>query len=126
MGRSETTSVLEETLEFDPPGSRRLRLAFAALWTVDLIAAACFFLVPYASELNPVTVFFYDLFGLAGVALAACSYAAIVVVVGNVLSDPLDSRFVGGVIALYAAFALNNVALLLFRQAPLEMAAVAL
>ncbi|RKD97148.1 hypothetical protein [Halopiger aswanensis] len=126
MGRSRPTSVLERTLEFDPPGSRRLRLAFATLWVVDLIAAASFFVVPYASELNPVTVFFYDLFGLAGVALAAICYAAVVVVVGNVLSAPIDGRFVAGAVVLYAAFAFNNVVLLLFRQAPLEMAVVAL
>ena len=108
-------------LEFDPPGSLRLRFAFLALWFVDLIAAASFFVVPYASELNPVTVFFYDLLGFPGVALAALCYAAVVIVVGNVLSDPFDGGFVAGVVAVYAALAANNVPLLLFRRAPLEM-----
>lgn len=108
-------------LEIDPPGSLRLRVGFVSLWIVDLIAAALFFVVPYASELNPVTVFFYDLLGFPGVALAAFCYAAVVIVVGNVLSDPFDGRFVAGVVALYAAFAVYNVPLLLLHESPLEL-----
>ena len=104
-------------IELDPPDSPRLRLTFFVLWFVDLVAATLFFVVPYATELNPVTVFFYGLFGLPGVALAACCYAAIVVAVGNYLPDPLDVRFVAAVVLLYVFFAVNNVVLLLFRTA---------
>lgn len=105
---------------FDPPGTVRLRIAFFALWTVDMAAAALFFVVPYATELNPITVFFYGLFGLPGVVLAASCYAALVVAVGHVLSDPLDERFVALVVSLYAVLAINNVPLLLFERSPLE------
>ncbi|TYL39773.1 hypothetical protein CV102_05675 [Natronococcus pandeyae] len=105
--------------DLDPPGSLGLRLAFLTLWGIDMVAATLFFLVPYATELNPITVLFYGLFGLPGVALAAVCYAAIVIGLGHVLSDPIDRRFVSTMVAVYLALAANNVFLLLFREAPL-------
>jgi hypothetical protein len=115
--------TVERTLEMnlDPPGSFGLRLAFFVLWGIDLVAATLFFLVPYATELNPVTVLFYDVFGLPGVALAATCYAAIVVVVGHVLSDPIDRRFVAAMVLVYLVLVANNLILLLFREAPLRI-----
>ncbi|WP_265109517.1 hypothetical protein [Halosolutus halophilus] len=106
------------TLEshLDPPGTVGLRLAFVTLWGIDMVAATMFFLVPYATELNPVTVFFYGIFGLPGVALAALCYAAIVVAIGHVLSDPIDGRFVATVVVVYLALVANNLLLLLFRN----------
>lgn len=103
-------------ISIEPPGNRRLRLAFLSLWFVDLVAASLFFIVPYASELNPITVLFYGAFGLPGVALAAICYAGIVVVLGNALSPPWDGKFVKTVVVLYAVFAINNVPLLLFDR----------
>ncbi|WP_436346205.1 hypothetical protein [Natronorubrum sp. FCH18a] len=100
----------------DPPNSVSLRAAFLVLWTIDAVAATLFFLVPYATELNPVTVFFYQLIGLPGVLLAALCYAGLVVAIGHVLSDPMDIRFVGIVVALYLLFVTNNILLLLFRE----------
>ncbi|WP_137291224.1 hypothetical protein [Natronorubrum halophilum] len=102
--------------KLDPPESAGLRLTFLVLWGIDAVAATLFFLVPYATELNPVTVFFYELIGLPGVALAAICYAAIVVVIGHVLSDPMDVRFVSIVVILYVGFVANNLLLLLYRQ----------
>ncbi|WP_306054926.1 hypothetical protein [Natronococcus wangiae] len=107
-------------IPLDPPGSFGLRLAFFVLWGIDVIAATLFFLVPYATELNPVTVFFYGVFGLPGVALAAMCYAGIVVVIGHVLSDPIDRRFVAAMVVVYLTLATNNVLLLLFRESPLS------
>lgn len=103
-------------IELDPPGSRRLRLSFLALWLVDVIVATLFFEVPYAEELNPVTVLSYQAIGTPGVALAATCYAGIVVALGHALSDPWDCRFVGVVSVMYAAFAINNVPLILFGR----------
>lgn len=110
-------------LEPDPPGTRPLRVTFVALWLIDWLVATMFFRVPHAKELNPVTVFSYDLVGAPGVALAAACYAAIVVVLGHLLSEPWDVRFVGGVSVLYAVFAINNVPLILFGE-PVVLAAV--
>lgn len=110
----------------DPPGSLSLRVAFLALWFVDMVAAGLFFVLPEPTELNPVTVFFFELFGLAGVVLAASCYAAAVIVIGHVLSDPVDSRFLAAVVALYLALVVNNVALLAFGRAPLVELFVAL
>ncbi|WP_247003591.1 hypothetical protein [Halosolutus gelatinilyticus] len=103
-------------IRLDPPGSASLRATFLALWFVDAIAATLFFVVPYASELNPVTVLFYQAFGLPGVPLAAACYAAIVIAIGNLLSNPLDVRFVAAMIGIYALLVTNNVLLLLFRN----------
>ncbi|RQG96930.1 hypothetical protein [Natrarchaeobius oligotrophus] len=100
----------------DPPGSREVRLTFLALWFVDMVAAALFFVVPYATELNPVTNYFYGLFGLAGVVLAALCYAGIVVIAGNFLPRPLDFQFLVAVVALYAMLVINNVLLLVLGE----------
>lgn len=105
--------------DLDPPHSFHLRAAFVVLWFVDTVAASLFFVLPEPNELNPVTVVFHDLLGLPGVALAASIYATIVLVVGHLLSDPADDRFLSVVVAMYAAFATNNVALLAFGEAPL-------
>ncbi|ELY46319.1 hypothetical protein [Natronorubrum sulfidifaciens] len=107
--------------KLDPPASVGLRRAFFVLWSIDTVAATLFFLVPYATELNPVTVFFYGLFGLPGVVLAAVCYAGLVIGIGHVLSDPLDVRFVVVVVLLYVVLVTNNVVLLLAREAPLEL-----
>lgn len=103
----------------DPPRSVPLRIAFLALWFVDMVAATLFFVLPNATELNPVTVFFYGLFDLPGVVLAATLYAAAVIAIGHVLSDPLDNRFLAAVVAVYLALVTNNVALLAIGEAPL-------
>ena len=110
----------------DPPRSSSLRIAFLGLWLVDTVAATLFFVLPEPTELNPVTVYFYDLFGLPGVVLAATSYAAVVIGVGHVLSDPADNRFLGLVVALYFAFVTNNVVLLTLGRAPVVELLVAL
>lgn len=107
-------------LEMDRPGPTGLRAAFFGLWFVDLVATIGFFVVPYATELNPVTVFLYNVFGFAGVVLAAISYAAVVIAIGHALSRPLDVSFVAIVVALYATFASSNVYLLLFGESLLE------
>lgn len=104
-------------VEVDPPGTRALRVAFFVLWLVDMVLAALFFRLSYAEELNPITVFSYEVLGTPGVALAAACYAGVVVAVGHVLSDPWDVRFVGSVSLLYAIFAINNVPLVLFGEA---------
>lgn len=116
-------SAVDVLFDLDPPGTRRLRLTFLALWLVDAVAAALFFKVSHARELNPITVLSYEAVGTPGVALAAAAYAVIVVALGNVLSDPWDGRFVGGVSVLYAIFAINNVPLILFGE-PIVFAAV--
>ncbi len=115
------TTTRHSRFELDPPGSVPLRASFVALWSIDLVAATLFFVVPYADELNPVTVMFYELFGLPGVALAAVGYAGIVVTIGHYLSEPLDRQFVAAVVALYVVFVINNVILLVFRIAPINV-----
>jgi hypothetical protein len=100
--------------------SRLLRRTFLLLWAIDMITAALLILVPYASELNPVTVFFYSLFGYPGVAFAACCYAAIVILIGNFLSSPSDVVFVMLLVVLYLFFVLNNVIILLFDWSVLD------
>lgn len=104
------------SIELDPPDSIGLQFAFLALWLVDTVAATLFFVLPYATELNPVTVFFYELFGLPGVAVAAVCYAAVVMAVGHFLSHPHDVAFVALIVVAYAAFAMNNVPLILFEE----------
>ncbi|TMT85372.1 hypothetical protein E2L06_01645 [Haloterrigena sp. H1] len=100
----------------DPPGTLGLRAAFVGVWFVDLVATLLFFTVPYADELNPVTVFLHDLFGLVGVVIAAVGYAAFVIGIGHLLSRPLDTGFVALMVGLYALFASNNVVLLVSRE----------
>jgi hypothetical protein len=107
-------ATLEERI--DPPGTAGLRAAFFGAWFVDLVATVCFFLVPYATELNPVTVFLHDVFGLGGVVLAALVYAGFVIGIGHVLSRPYDGGFVIAVVIMYAVFASNNVVLLVARE----------
>lgn len=119
MNSTDQAAVLR--FPVNPPGTRRLRIAFLALWAVDLIAASLFFLVPYAIELNPITVFLYELFGLAGVPLAAGCYAGIVVLTGNVLDKPRDLRFLVTVTLLYVVFVVNNLSLLFFGISPLGL-----
>ncbi|WP_049927565.1 hypothetical protein [Halopiger goleimassiliensis] len=114
------SAIQDGRLQVDPPGSPRLRRSFLVLWLVDMIAACLFFLVPYATELNPVTVFTYDLFGLPGVALAALCYAVIVIAVGNVLPDPADTGFVTVVVLVYTFLVVNNVFLLLSETSLVE------
>ncbi len=108
--------VAELESRLDPPGTVRLRAAFVGVWFVDLVATILFFMVPYAHELNPITVFLYDVFGLVGVVIAAVSYAAFVVGIGHLLSRPLDTAFVALMVALYALFASNNIMLLVSRE----------
>lgn len=103
----------------DPPGSIGMRAAFFVLWGVDMVAATLFFLVPYATELNPVTVWFYGQFGLLGVPVAAICYAVLVVAIGHYLSEPIDRRFVVAMVALYLVLVTNNVVLLLSGYAPI-------
>ncbi|QLK24832.1 hypothetical protein HYG81_11995 [Natrinema zhouii] len=103
-------------IKLDRPGTTSLRTAFYSVWFVDLVATVLFFVVPYATELNPVTVFLHDLFGLAGVVLAALLYASFVILIGHVLSRPFDIAFLVSVVVLYAVFASNNVVLLVSRE----------
>lgn len=103
-------------VELDPPGTRPLRVAFLVLWLTDLVLTSLFFRLHYARELNPITVRAYEVLGLSGVTLAAAGYASVVVAVGQVLPDPWDVRFLGGVSVLYAIFAINNVPLVLFGE----------
>ncbi|MFA9415892.1 hypothetical protein [Natrinema sp. HArc-T2] len=108
--------VTELESRLDPPGTPGLRAAFVGVWSVDLVATILFFTVPYAHELNPVTVFLHDVFGLVGVVIAAVSYAVLVVGLGHALSSPLDTGFVSLVVGLYALFASHNVVLLVSRE----------
>lgn len=103
-------------IRLDPPESSPLRIAFLSLWFVDMVAAMSFFVVPYAYELNPVTVLFYEIAGLPGVALAAILYALIIVFIGHVLSHPRDVQFTAVMVTLYTLFVVNNVLLLLFGE----------
>ncbi|QLG50192.1 hypothetical protein [Natrinema halophilum] len=100
----------------DRPGTSSLRAAFFSVWFVDLVATILFFVVPYATELNPITVFLYDLLGLTGVVFAALIYAGIVVGISSLLSRPFDVVFVTSVVILYALFASSNVVLLISRE----------
>lgn len=100
----------------DRPGTTRLRAAFVTVWFVDLVATILFFTVPYAAEINPITVFLYQLLGFAGVVLAALLYGGFVVAIGYVLSPPFDVGFVVTAVLLYALFASNNVVLLISRE----------
>ncbi|WP_049907434.1 hypothetical protein [Halovivax asiaticus] len=100
----------------DPPNSRWLRRSFHLLWLVDMMTAVLLIFAPYAKELNPVTVFFYDVFGFAGVALAAATYAGIVVAVGHYLSHPIDLAFLVTVVSMYLFFVFNNVIVLAFDR----------
>ncbi|ELY84305.1 hypothetical protein [Natrinema altunense] len=101
---------------FDRPGPASLRAAFFTVWFVDLVATILFFTVPYAYELNPMTVFLYDLLGIVGVVFAALVYAGFVIGIGHVLSRPFDVGFVLTVVVLYTLFASNNVVLLISRE----------
>ncbi|MDF9747542.1 hypothetical protein [Natrinema salsiterrestre] len=103
-------------IELERPGTTSLRAAFFGVWFVDLVATILFFTVPYASELNPVTVFLHDVFGMVGVVLAALIYAGFVVGIGSLLSRPFDVGFVTGAVLMYALFASNNVVLLVSRE----------
>ncbi|WP_222920188.1 hypothetical protein [Natrinema sp. SYSU A 869] len=103
-------------IRLDRPGTTGLRAAFFGVWFVDLVATILFFTVPYAYEINPVTVWLHGLFGLAGVVLAALIYAGFVLVIGYILSRPFDVGFVLTVVVLYALFASNNVVLLVSRE----------
>lgn len=103
-------------LNLNRPGGPRLRKAFFVVWMLDLVATTQLFLVPYARELNPITVLFYESIGLLGVVLAAVSYATVIVALGYVLSRPFDVGFVTAVVSSYAFFASNNLVLLLFRE----------
>lgn len=107
-------------LKIDPPGPQTLRISFHLLWALDMCTAVLLILAPYASELNPVTVYFYGLFGFPGVALAACCYAAVVVGVGNYLSHPVDLLFLIAITALYIFFVFNNFIVLLYEDSIME------
>lgn len=107
-------------VRLDRPTNRPLRLAFGTAWLIDLVATVFLFVVPYASELNPITRLFYDAFGLAGVLLAGSVYAAAVVLTGHLLSKPADGVFVAGTASVYAVCATNNVVLLLAREPIVE------
>ncbi|ELY34570.1 hypothetical protein C500_00042 [Natrialba magadii ATCC 43099] len=78
-----------------------------------MVAATLFFVVPYANELNPVTVLFFEFLGLPGVPLAAGLYALLIMGIGHVLSHPRDIQFIGAIVAFYTLFVINNVLLLL-------------
>lgn len=100
----------------DPPNSRHLRLSFHLLWLLDMMTAVLLILVPYAKELNPVTVFLYDLFGYPGVALTAVTYAVVVMAVGHYLSHPIDLTFLISTVGMYLFFVFNNVIVLAFDR----------
>ncbi len=108
------------SLRSNRPGGPRLRLAFFITWFADLVASVHLFLVPYAHELNPITVMFYEFVGLPGVVLAAVSYAVVILAIGYVLSSPFDVGFVAVIVSAYAFFASNNIVLLLFREPLLD------
>ncbi|QFU81521.1 hypothetical protein [Natronorubrum aibiense] len=103
------------------PANSPIRISFGLFWLVDLVATVFLFLVPYATELNPITTTFYAAIGLPGVVLAGSIYAAVVVLIGHYLSKPYDALFATGAVLVYAFCASNNVILLMSGQAPLEM-----
>lgn len=96
----------------DGPINGPLRVTFGAAWLVDLAATVGVFLVPYATELNPLTTLLYHAVGIPGVLLAGSLYAGVVAAAGHLLSKPLDGLFLAGVTAAYAICAANNVVLL--------------
>ncbi|WP_341538908.1 hypothetical protein [Natrarchaeobius halalkaliphilus] len=77
-----------------------------------MVATMFLFAVPYATELNPITNLFFGSFGFLGVILAALCYAAIIVLMGGYLPDPIDIRFVAALAVIYGVFVINNVLLL--------------
>ncbi|NUC70765.1 hypothetical protein HTZ84_00295 [Haloterrigena sp. SYSU A558-1] len=102
------------------PPNPSIRLSFGIFWLADLVATVFLFLDPYASELNPITIRFYELIGLPGVVLAGSIYAAGIVLIGHYLSKPYDALFAIGAVLVYALCASNNVILLLTGEAFLE------
>jgi hypothetical protein len=102
------------------PATASLRVAFGLLWVTDLVATIFLFLVPYATELNPITIHLYRAIGLPGVLLAGVCYAALVVLTGHLLSKPMDRVFGVGIVSVYAVCVANNVVLLLFRKPIVE------
>lgn len=86
----------------------------------DLVATGFLFLVPYATELNPITTLFHDAIGLPGVLLAGVFYAVLVVLTSHRLSKPVDRVFVAGVVSVYTVCVANNIVLLLFRKPIVE------
>ncbi len=102
------------------PATPPIRLSFGVFWLVDLVATVFLFLVPYASELNPITTHFYDLIGLPGVVLAGSIYATAVVTIGHYLSKPYDALFVVAAVLVYAVCASNNVILLVTGEPVVE------
>lgn len=91
-----------------------------------MVTAVLLILVPYASELNPVTVLFYVEFGIPGVVFVACLYAAVVVVVGNFLPHPSDVAFVAVLVVVYFLFVFNNLLVLLFDEAVWTLGSIVL
>ncbi|MFC3958511.1 hypothetical protein [Halovivax cerinus] len=81
-----------------------------------MTTAVLLIVAPYAKELNPITVLFYELFGYPGVALAAATYAGIVVAVGHSLSHPIDLAFLLSTVGLYVFFVFTNVIVLAFDR----------
>lgn len=108
----------------DRPANQPIRISFGLFWLVDLVATVFLFLVPYATELNPITTHFYEMIGLPGVVLAGSIYAAVVVLIGHYLSKPYDALFATSAVLMYAVCASNNVILLMSRESPLEMLAI--
>lgn len=105
----------------DRPANSPIRISFGLFWLVDLITTVFLFLVPYATELNPITTRFYETIGLPGVVLAGSIYATVVVLIGHYLSKPYDALFATGAVLVYAVCASNNAALLMSGETPLEM-----
>lgn len=105
----------------DRPANPPVRISFALFWLVDLIATVLLFPVPYATELNPITTYFYEAIGVPGVVLAGSAYAAVVVLIGHYLSKPYDTLFATGAVLVYAVCAINNVVLLFSGDAPFEL-----
>ncbi|MBZ6494344.1 hypothetical protein [Natrinema longum] len=102
------------------PASPPIRLSFGLFWLVDLVATVFLFLVPYATELNPITTHFYNLIGLPGVVLAGSIYAVAVVMIGHYLPKPYDALFAVGAVLVYAVCASNNVILLMSGEPVVE------
>ncbi|ELY96075.1 hypothetical protein [Natrialba taiwanensis] len=116
-------TVPQQIVELDPPDSPPLRITVLFLWFTDMVAATLFFVVPYATELNPITVLFFNIFGLAGVPLAAALYALLIVFIGHILSDPYDIQFTLAVASLYTLLVINNILLLLLGEPLLALIA---
>ncbi|MFC6764690.1 hypothetical protein [Natrinema soli] len=107
------------------PANPPIRLSFGLFWLVDLVATVFLFLVPYATELNPITTHFYELIGLPGVVLAGSIYAAVIVMIGHYLSKPYDALFAVGAVLVYAVCATNNVVLLMSGEPVVETLVIA-